>query len=186
MQRSFFALTFGAMLLSQACRTIPKIPESNTGQFPAFEAINLNDEVLQFPQVLEGGCNALVVSFENSQQATAEKWQQRLRGNPRVRIFWSMPLLGEQPIFEEMIRNSMKNDSEELTAKETTVPIFYSSGPLLRALKIADEKNVWVGVVSPGGFLVGAVTGAYSLESATEIERLLEVCDASAAAAGSR
>jgi hypothetical protein len=165
-------------LLFLACKTVPKIPEAAPGQMPTFEAPALTDEMVKFPEALaRSTCNVLVLSFDDAMLGDAKDWLTSLRSQPGASTVWSMPVVGEMPLLEGIIRGSMKGESADVSIKRSTVPIFMNSAPLDAALRIPDHSKVWVGVLSKNGRLVGAVSGAKTAQGQEEIHRFTENCE---------
>ncbi len=123
------------------------------GQFPSFEVLNLDDEPMVFPAALQSNCNVMVLSFDEPQQPAAKVWLQKLMERPNGVRVWSLPVVGEQPLFEGVIRRAMKGEKTEGDLLKRYVPIFLEPAPLMRSLQIADKGSVWVGVISPSGLI---------------------------------
>jgi rhodanese-related sulfurtransferase len=164
------------LALISSCKTVSRIAEATPGSMPTFESASLNDEVVRFPGALNKRCHVLVLSFDDPQQPAAKEWFSKLNETKADREIWSMPVVGEQPLFEGIIRSAMKSEQPDVELKKRTVPIFMDSLPLERALQIADKKQVWVGVISKTGLLAGAVTGPLESARMAKIDFLTESC----------
>jgi rhodanese-related sulfurtransferase len=161
-----------------------KIPNTPIGQVPALELRALSEEAVRFPSALSGHCNMLVLSFDDPQQPTAREWISHLRSTrAALGAIWDVPVVDAPGFLEGTIRSAMTKERADAALRRGTVPIFASSEPLEKALEIPNKTQVWVGVASQDGKLVGAVRGAWSAEREAEVARLAMTCQPSAAGA---
>ena len=117
------------------------------------------------------------MSFNDAQQPTARAWAQALRAMPAARAIWELPLIGSQPrLLLGIIRNALRRERPDTSARRTTVPIFADTKTLEAALSIATHADVWVGVISSTGAVVGGVSDARTDDSGTRLDRFSAAC----------
>jgi rhodanese-related sulfurtransferase len=174
MQRIVGIVALGAVLqLMAGCQKSPPIPAAPAGQFPTVSLRALSDNVVNFPRDFAGHRNVLVLAFDDAQLPSAAEWLSHLRSVSDGRKVWDVPVVGNLPLLEPVIRRSMKSKSPGGSIAMATVPVFVDSSELELALRIPDKKQTWVGVVDSKGRLLGSVVGSWSTQSESLVSQMV-------------
>ena len=150
---------------------------SSSLSFPKISTKNLLGELIELPQGFEGEWNIVLVAFRRNHQELVVSWVSWLEDLSGVRpeiLFYEIPALRQlwTPV-RPFIDGGMASAIRDPKILGRTLTFYGSLKNVTQPLEINDQKTIALFLVNQSGRVLWRGSGAYSLESADEISKVL-------------
>ncbi|MEM7115126.1 MAG: hypothetical protein AAF614_21990 [Chloroflexota bacterium] len=145
---------------------------------PRVEGHNLLRQKMAFPQDFTDEFNLVFIPFQQWQQRDVDSWvplaEWLEREIPYFNYYEFPTLPRNNPIYRFMLNEGMRAGIPDSATRARTVTLYLDKQQFRTDLDIASEDEISVMLFDGFGQLLWRTTGPYTLEKATELNRVLE------------
>jgi hypothetical protein len=145
--------------------------------FPAVKGADLNGRSLTLPGDFPAPFSLVFIAFEMRQQADVDSWrlfvEEARKARPSLAVFELPTIARGYRLMQFVIDNGMRSGIPDRETRAATVTLYTNVKAFARALGIRTTRQIAVQVVTPGGEVLGHVSGRYSAEGAASINKAL-------------
>jgi hypothetical protein len=147
--------------------------------FPTLKGADLNGRYLTLPADFPGPFSLVFVAFKMRQQADVDSWRPFVettrKKRPSLAVFELPTIARGYRLMRFVIDNGMRSGIPDRETRAATVTLYTNVRAFRRALGIRATRQISVLLVTPAGEVLGHVSGRYSGETASSINRVLNV-----------
>ena len=141
-------------MLFAASLFVPAIYGAETA-FPAVQFLDLNKNMVSVPGGLKGRKNLVIVAFLQKQQEDINTWLKLLpammEGHPEL-AYYEFPVIEKMnSLIRWVISNGMRGGIPDKAQRERTITLYIDKKPFKEALKIPDEKRIYLFMIDKTG-----------------------------------
>lgn len=144
---------------------------AQTARFPGIQATSLDNARLHLPQDFSGQLNLVVVSFAREQQHDVDGWIPAAREiqtkHPKFSYYELPTMSSENLLYRWWFDAALRNNTNDHDLRNRTLTAYVNKHKFLKALGIANEKQVVAMLVDRTGKIYWRANG-----NCTEEEKL--------------
>ena len=136
--------------------------------FPALQFPDLNKNFVSLPSGLKGERNLVIIAFERKQQNDIDTWlavlPAMLANHPKV-AYYELPVIDKMNgMMRWFINNGMRGGIPDPAQRERTITIYTDKKVFREALRIPDEKRIYLLMLNKAGEVLWRTDGIVSAE----------------------
>ena len=134
--------------------------------FPALQFPDLNKKAVSLPGGLNGERNLVIIAFERKQQNDIDTWlavlPAMLANHPKV-AYYELPVIDKMNgMMRWFINNGMRGGIPDPAQRERTITLYTDKKVFREALRIPDEKRIYLLMLNKAGEVLWRTEGVVS------------------------
>ncbi len=146
--------------------------------FPSVTGVNLLRQTVHFPKDLPARFNLLLIPFFQYQQQSVNTWiptAQRLEASEIEFTYFELPTIRKMnPLNQFFINEGMRAGIPNQHSREHTITLYLDKAAFRQALRIDNEDEITILLVSRSGQILWRTTGNYTKEKEQALQQILE------------